>query len=156
MGMLLYIIQHAEAKREEEDPRRGLTDRGFDDIERVAVFAEKAGIRVGRIFHSGKMRALQTAEVLAHHLRPEDGVSQAEGLSPMDDPFIWFKRIMDMDEDVMLVGHLPHLARLADLLLYGDTDKGIIDFRMGCMLCLKRFDDGHWAVEWMVIPEVIR
>lgn len=154
--MLLYLIQHAEAKREDEDPQRGLTEKGFADIERIATFTEKAGIKVNQIFHSGKTRALQTAEVLANHLKPEKGISQSDGLSPMDDPFLWFKRIMDMDEDIMLVGHLPHLGRLADLLLYGDTDKGIIDFKMGCMVCLKRFDDGHWAMEWMIIPEVVK
>lgn len=154
--MLLFLVQHAEAKREEEDPQRGLTEKGFQDIEMVASFVEKAGIKVSRIFHSGKKRALQTAEVFERHLNPERGVSQSEGLSPMDDPFMWFKRIMDMDEDIMLVGHLPHLGRLSDLLLYGDTDKGIIDFKMGGIVCLKRFEDGHWAIEWMIIPEVVK
>jgi phosphohistidine phosphatase len=154
--MLLYLVQHAEAKSEEEDPQRGLTDRGLADIEGVASFAERVGVKVSQIFHSGKTRALQTAEVLSRHLRPEKGISQTDGLAPMDDPFIWFKRTMDMDEDIMLVGHLPHLARLADLLLYGDTDKGIVDFRMGCILALKRADDGSWSVQWMVTPEVAK
>jgi len=154
--MLLYLVQHAEAKREEEDPQRGLTDKGFGDIERTASFAKGAGICVSQIFHSGKTRAIQTAEVLSRHLNPDKGVSQTDGLAPMDDPFIWFKRTMDMDDDIMLVGHLPHLARLADLLLYGDTDKGLIDFKMGCILALKRSDDGNWSVQWMVIPEVVR
>jgi len=61
-----------------------------------------------------------------------------------------------MKEDTMLVGHLPHLGRLASLLLSGDKEKGIIDFKMGGIVCLKRFDDGHWAIEWMIIPEVIK
>jgi phosphohistidine phosphatase SixA len=29
--MFIYLIQHAEAKREEEDPERGLTEKGFMD-----------------------------------------------------------------------------------------------------------------------------
>jgi len=154
--MLLYLVQHAEAKTEEEDPQRGLTDRGLEDIERTAFFAERAGVGVTRIFHSGKTRALQTAEVLSRHLRPQRGVHQSDGLAPMDDPYFWFKRTMDMDEDIMLVGHLPHLGKLADLLLYGDTDKSIVDFRMGCIVCLRRADDGGWSVQWMVTPEVVK
>jgi phosphohistidine phosphatase len=153
--MFLYLVQHAEAKREEEDPQRGLTEKGLSDIEKTASFAERAGVNVSRIFHSGKTRALQTADVLSRHLKPQKGISQSDGLAPMDDPYLWFKRTMDMDEDVMLVGHLPHLARLADLLLYGDTDKGIIDFRMGCIVCLKRADDGSWSIQWMVTPEIM-
>jgi len=153
--MFLYLVQHAEAKREEEDPQRGLTEKGLSDIEKTASFAEGTGLSVSRIFHSGKTRALQTADVLSQHLNPRKGISQSDGLAPMDDPYLWFKRTMDMEEDVMLVGHLPHLAKLADLLLYGDTDKGIIDFRMGCIVCLKRADDGSWSIQWMVTPEIM-
>jgi phosphohistidine phosphatase len=150
--MLLYLVQHAEAKREEEDPQRGLTEKGIQDIRKVAANAEKLNIKVNQIFHSGKTRALQTSQVLADHLKPEKGISEADGLTPLDDPQIWFERISKMDEDTMLVGHLPHLGRLASLLLCGDMDKAAVDFKMGGIVCLKKFEDGHWSLEWMIIP----
>lgn len=154
--MLLYLIQHAEAKREEEDPSRGLTDKGFQDIKNIASYAEKLNINIKQVFHSGKKRALQTAEVLAVHLKPAKAISETDGLAPMDDPQIWAERISKMEEDTMLVGHLPHLARLASLLLCGDKNRSVVDFKMGGIVCLKRDEDGKWSVEWMIIPEVIK
>ncbi|OGW41686.1 MAG: hypothetical protein A2010_09770 [Nitrospirae bacterium GWD2_57_9] len=74
----------------------------------------------------------------------------------MDDPALWALRILGMGEDIMLVGHLPYMARLAGLLLCGDTEKMCVDFKMGGIVCLKRFDDGRWAVEWMIVPEMVR
>lgn len=154
--MLLYLVQHAEAKREEEDPARGLTDKGFQDVKKVSAFAKNAGVKINRMFHSGKTRALQTAQILADDLKPEKGVSEADGLSPMDDPQIWFGRLSRMDEDIAFVGHLPHLGKLASLLLCFGVEKSPVDFKMGGMACLKRTDAGHWTLEWMVIPEIIK
>ena len=144
--MLLYLIQHAEAKKEEEDPLRGLTDKGFQDTKKSAAYAADLRLRASKIFHSGKTRAMQTAQVLAEHLKCEN-ISETDGLAPMDDPQIWFERISKMNEDIMLVGHLPHLANLASLILCGDKDKNIVNFKMAGIVCLKRFDDSKWSVE---------
>ncbi|HCC69293.1 MAG TPA: hypothetical protein DEP99_05340 [Nitrospiraceae bacterium] len=81
----------------------------------------------------------------------------------MDDPQIWFKRLTKMTENLMFVGHLPHLAKLSSLLLCGDKEKNIIDFKRACIVCLKRFEvridadrDGNCSKEWMLTPEVIK
>lgn len=151
--MKLYLIQHAEAKSESVDPERGLTEKGFNDIGKTARFAVATGAHVERIFHSGKKRARETAEVLAGYIKAI--VSEADALSPMDDPTIWAGRIKDMNENTALVGHMPHMGGLAGLLLAGDKDKRPVDFKMGCIVCLGRSEAG-WAVEWMVVPEVIK
>jgi phosphohistidine phosphatase len=153
--VFLYLVQHAEAKKEEEDPERGLTDKGAKDIARTALFAHKLGLRVGSIHHSGKKRAMQTTQILADHLNPDKGIIQTDGLAPMDDPGIWAVRLAGMNEDIMLVGHLPHMAKFAGLLLCGDKEKMFVDFKMAGLVCLKRADDGRWALEWMVVPEMI-
>ncbi len=153
--MLLYLVQHAEAKKEEEDPERGLTDQGFKDIARTAIYARKLGLKVSIIHHSGKKRAMQTAQMLADHLKPERGAVRADGLSPMDDPGVWAGRLAAMNEDIMLVGHLPYMARLAGLLLCGDREKMFVDFQMAGIVCLKRADDGRWLMEWMAVPEMM-
>ena len=154
--MLVYLVQHTEAKREEEDPARDLTDQGRRDITRVAQYAGELSLTVSRIYHSGKTRAYRTAEILAASLKPAQGVSEAAGLKPLDDPVLWADRLKGMTEDLALVGHLPHLARLAALLTCGDQDKNVINFQMGGMVCLRRLEAGPWAVEWMLIPALIR
>ena len=153
--MLLYLVQHGEAKSEKEDPERGLTDKGRVDVQKTALLAQNWKISTSALFHSNKTRALETARIMAGHLIAK-GFSGGDGLAPLDAPEIWAERIAAMNEDVMLVGHLPHLARLAGLLLCGDKEKMPVDFKMGGIVCLKRFDDGRWALEWMVVPEMIR
>jgi len=153
--MYLYLVQHAEAEREEEDPTRDLTEKGRRDLEDVAHHLQRLQVQVRQIFHSGKTRAQSTAQVLARHLQPPAGVSEAPGLAPLADPEVWAARIAEMDEDLLLVGHLPHLARLAALLLTGDSEKSVINFRMGGAVRLKRMEGGQWVVDWMIIPETI-
>jgi phosphohistidine phosphatase len=120
----------------------------------VAGHLKKIGATVNELFHSGKTRARETALVLADYIWTKHGLFETDGLAPNDDPRIWLERVSGMQEDTMLVGHLPHLARLASLLLCGETGKTIITFRMGGVLCLNRSEE-TWSVEWMIVPDIL-
>jgi phosphohistidine phosphatase len=151
--MEVYLVQHGEAKREEEDPARALTDRGKREAEGVARAAGRAGLALAEILHSGKRRAQETAEIFAVRLKPSRGVREAAGLAPMDDPAAAEGLIEGAAGPLMLVGHLPHMGRLASLLLAADPGKEIIAFRMGGIVCLSR-EEGGWRLRWMLTPEV--
>jgi len=56
-------------------------------------------------------------------------------------------------EPLMLVGHLPHLSRLASSLLVGDPAREIIRFRMGGIVCLVKGETG-WLLAWILTPEL--
>ncbi len=152
--MVLYLVQHAEAKRAEEDPNRDITDKGRGDIQKVADYLGKLKLPLSRIFHSGTTRAVSTAAILATALSPVQGLTAADGLAPLDSPEVWAVRLGEMEGDIMLVGHLPHLARLAARLVTGDEQKNVVNFKMAGVVCLRRAD-GKWAVEWMLIPEIV-
>ncbi len=154
--MNLYLVQHAEPKREEEDPERPLSKGGWSDIRKVAAFsAETTNIPVSTIFHSGKTRARQTADALAEYLNPREGVKEADGLKPLDDPSIWADRLAETKEDIVIVGHLPYLSKLSAHLICQDENEKIVDFQMGGIVCLGRDDAGIWSAQWMVIPQII-
>jgi phosphohistidine phosphatase len=145
----LYLVQHGQAKSETEDPERPLTDQGTDEVARVAHQAvEIAGVRPARVVHSGRTRARQTAEVWAGLLGV--GVEQADGLAPKDDPTTWSERLGPATGDLMLVGHLPHLGRLAALLVLGSPDTPMVRFRPGGLVGLDQVDTG-WVI-WVVVP----
>jgi phosphohistidine phosphatase len=146
----LYLVQHGQAKSEDEDPERPLTDRGVEDVTRVARQAvEQLGVRVARVVHSGKTRARQTAEVWGGVL--EAGVEQADALAPNDDPTVWLQRLDAAADDLMLVGHLPHLTRLAGLLT-GVAERPVIRFRQGGLVGLERSGKG-WLVSVVLPPD---
>ncbi|MGC9070881.1 MAG: phosphohistidine phosphatase SixA [Elusimicrobiales bacterium] len=149
--MYLYLVQHADAKTEEQDTQRGLSQKGFDDIKKVAAFLTKLNLEVDEIFHSPKLRAKQTAQVLSEALGVR--TTEADGLTPLDDPQIWSARLKNINKSIMLVGHLPHLSNLASLILVADREKTIISFKMAGVVCLKK--EQNWTVSWMITPEVI-
>ncbi|MEM4727660.1 MAG: phosphohistidine phosphatase SixA [Candidatus Bathyarchaeia archaeon] len=153
--MRLYLVQHAEAKREEEDRARPLTDRGREEAIKVARYAARIGLHIEKIIHSGRLRALQTAEIMAEHLRPSKGVEQAENLDPLSDPKIFAERLKEIDEDTMLVGHMPHLGKLVGLLLTGDVSLEPVRFRTSGIVCLERDVNGRWGLVWAIRPEEV-
>ena len=155
--MNLYLVQHGEARDKAEDPERSLSDVGAGNAERVARFlSENMTLKIEKIVHSGKARARQTAQIMADHFRPARGLEASDGLNPLDDPGVWATRVNDMTEDIMLVGHGPHLKRLASLLITGDAEKDVIELRHAGIFCLDRSDPGDWAIRWVLIPDMVR
>ena len=152
--MELYLVQHGEAKSKAEDPQRPLTERGRDEVQRVAAFAAKADLKVSQIRHSGKRRAEETASILAEHLSPVEGMLAISGLAPLDDVRPIVQALGKETAPLMLVGHLPFMDRLAGLLVTGDPDRSVVRFRMGGIVCLEGAGD-DWAVKWVVRPELV-
>lgn len=153
--MFLYLVQHAEAKKEEEDKERPLSEQGIKDISKTAAYISHLNIKLDSIYHSTKLRAKQTAQILFDYLKPMKGLTETYGLSPMDAPEIWNERLKDMNENIMLVGHLPHLARLSCLLLTGHSEGALISFKMAGIVCLKKDEDRNWSLQWMLTPDII-
>jgi phosphohistidine phosphatase len=151
----VYLVQHAENVGEEEDPEKPLSAFGKESVEKMGKFLSQGlGLRLDRIFHSGKLRAQQTAYTLASHLHPRE-VKADEDLSPLSDPNTWKARLKEADETIMLVGHLPYLSKLASSLLVGDVTKELLSFQMGSAVCLEQDKKGHWILKWMLLPDMV-
>lgn len=149
--MRVYLVQHGLAKDANEDTERPLSDQGREDVTRTAGFLslfEKPCPE--KILHSGKLRAVQTAEMFAEAWG-DIPVERALDLAPNDDPSVWSAHLASMHIDVMLVGHLPHLQRLAGLLICSDVACEAVRFRNGGVLCLEKTASG-WCVLWHINP----
>jgi len=86
--MRAYLVQHGKAKSADEDPNRGLSDEGRDEINRIAEFLAALRISVSLIQHSGKARAEETAHLFADCIRSTAGPSHTDELNPDSDPMI--------------------------------------------------------------------
>ena len=155
--MLLYLIQHADAVKEEENPERPLSEAGMRDISKMAVYLSGLNVRVNQILYSKKLRARQTAEVIAKNLPPSSykELAESDGLLPLDGPSAWDDRLKYLTDDLMLVGHMPQLGKLAGLLLCKDADRNIISFQTACVVCLERDEKAAWSLRWMTTPGII-
>ena len=151
--MDLYLMQHGEAKPESEDASRPLTERGRLEVERVARIAGRIGLGIRLIEHSGKLRARQTADIVAAHLQPHPRVEERSGLAPNDSPGDLARVLQDAGEPRLLVGHLPHLARLVSLLVTGDASRPILAFRMGALVALTREAEAY-RIRFVLTPEL--
>lgn len=154
--MRLILVQHGEALTKDQDPGRPLSPGGGRDVQRMAGFLEKAGIRLDRIVHSGKKRARQTAEVMGEKLLIKGEVEAIEGINPNDPVEEFSANIPKYKTDTMVVGHLPFVARLVSYLVTGNADQSITAYRPGSVVCLEQDGDQAWQIQWMIRPDLFR
>ena len=147
--MKLYLMQHGESRPEQEDAARPLTDRGRAEVQRVARAAARLDLGIVQEIHSSKLRARQTAEIVAACLEPPPALVEMSDFGPNDDPRIAAEAVPSGPR--LVVGHLPHLSRLASLLILGDADRGVVAFRMGGLVCLAHGDNA-WRFAWALTP----
>jgi phosphohistidine phosphatase len=153
--MRIYLTQHGQAVSKDIDPERPLSEDGRADVQRLAAFLDKAGIQVGQVLHSGQHRAEQTAAILAEVLLREGQPQTHPGLGPTDPLEKICPEIAFWSVDTLIVGHLPHLGRLASLLLVSDPDRPLLAFQPASVACLEQGAEGQWVLTGMVRPELL-
>jgi phosphohistidine phosphatase len=150
-AMEFYLVRHGDALSATENPRRPLSPEGRRRVAQTARSARERGIQVSTIYHSGILRAAETAEILARHFPSVERVAQLSGLLPDDDPAI-IKTELDLAADsLMLVGHLPFMSRLTGLLLHGDSERPAAEFLPASMVCCVK-SATEWKIRWQIAP----
>ena len=155
--MHVFLVHHGPAKPKDEDPKRPLSDSGREDVKRMASFLARSGVAAGRVLHSGKLRALETALLLADVLGPGKVVEESPtGIAPNDPIDDLFAAIDGWTEDTIIVGHLPFMSKLASRLITGNEDETVVHFKPGSAACIERGENGGgWTVQWVLRPELL-
>jgi phosphohistidine phosphatase len=153
--MRLYLVQHGKATTKEEDPERPLTDLGRQETRKVARFIKPLGLSIDQLWHSGKPRAEQTAEIYAGAVTVADGPTARKGLAPDDYVAPLRDELAVTSDDTMIVGHMPFVSRLATLLLTGYESPPVVTFVNAGIVCLERTGDSRWQVQWSITPDLI-
>jgi len=152
--MALYLAQHAKSMDKASDPGQGLAPEGIAAARRIARVAADYGVRVAAIRHSGKLRALQTAEIFAEALQPAGEVAETAGLKPLDDVRALAADLNPKD-DLMLVGHLPFMERLTGWMIAGSADCRVVRFQNAGLVCLDQDPDSPaWYLKWALMPHI--
>lgn len=152
--MAIYLVQHGKSLPKEQDPKKGLSPEGIAEVQRIANVAADYGVQVARIIHSGKQRALQTAEIMAEALSPTSGIQATQGIDPLDD-VTTFAPSLEVTSDAMIVGHLPFLERLAAYLITGQDRTPVFQMQNGGIVCLDYYrDTKQMVVKWALMPAI--
>ncbi|GAC1334522.1 MAG: phosphohistidine phosphatase SixA [Chloroflexota bacterium] len=150
--MKLYLARHGKAESGADDHARRLTDRGRSSVERVAQRLANGKVRVARIEHSGLVRAVETAQILAAAIG--GSLEAADDLHPLDDVGQAANRLQRGGETaVMIVGHQPFMGRMAAHLLTGDAENAFLHLPTGAVAYLSD-DEGHWSLRWLLTPDI--
>lgn len=153
--MRLILVRHGEATPAEVDPSQGLSERGARNVEKLASWFSRAGLRPDVIQESGKKRAAQTAEILARAVSGGRKPETVRGLGPQDPVERALEKLDFLEGDVLWVSHLPFLSRLVSRLLLGREEPELVRFLPAGAACLERDRDRRWTLLWMVTPEIL-
>lgn len=152
--MALYVVQHGKSLPKAQDPEKGLSAEGKMETERIADVARGYQVRVSRILHSGKKRARETAEILSLRLSPTGGSESVAGINPMDDVRT-FSDGLELEQHIMLVGHLPFLERLIGQMVCGNPDQIVFKLQNSGILCLDRVPEvKNPVIRWALMPSI--
>jgi phosphohistidine phosphatase len=154
--MHLYLVQHGRSKSGEVDTERHLTERGRADVEKVAALIKSFKLHIDSIWHSGKARAAETADILTAAVG-SPVILQRPGLAPNDPVDPVRKELIKISGELLIVGHMPFLGKLASALVAGEESKEIMAFQQGGIVCLGcgTEDRDQWRVEWMIVPDLL-
>lgn len=149
--MHLYLVHHGDAVGPEFDLRRPLSNRGREAVALLAAAAGARGARPAIVWHSGKLRARQTAEEFWRTCNALATFSATRDLQPGDPP-AWIRdRLRGEIADTLVAGHYPHLPRLLTLLLTGRDDGEPVAFPQHGVVALRSDDHGEtWVEEWRI------
>ena len=144
--MQVYLVHHGDAVEPSVDPRRPLSASGRIASELIAAEAAARGVRPAVVWHSGKLRARQTAEIFWRACNPLAEFSATRDLQPSDRPSWMHDRLRGEPRDVLIAGHFPHLPMLLEELA-GDA----APFPLHGCVALETGDDGmSWREIWRI------
>ena len=146
----IYFMQHGLAVDKADDPERPLSEAGIKQTEKIADTLRTSGTVITSVFHSGKLRAAQTADIMAIAM-DLDAATMIEGLAPNDEVTLLIQKLDD--RNTLYVGHLPHLERLAAYLISGNEDNKIVKFQNSSILCLEK-EEEHYHVRWLLTSQL--
>lgn len=144
---MLVLVHHGDAIGPEIEPMRPLSEPGREASARLAAAAAARGVSPEVVWHSGKLRARQTAELFWRACNPLATLSAARGLQPTDPPRLLREQLEEDNRSIVVVGHMPHLARLLQVLCGEPPDGAPADFPAHGCVALER-QGAVWKELW--------
>ncbi len=145
--MMILLVHHGPAVGPEVDPMRPLSSVGRAATERLAAAAAQRGVQPQAIWHSGKLRARQTAELFWKACNPLASLSAERGLQPDDSPRLMRDQLTGETRSILIAGHMPSLSRLlASLLGEPHGSMSVVFPQHGCVALEP--DGDLWKEVW--------
>ena len=157
--MELYLLRHAHAgdpaSWDGPDEDRPLSDKGERQADRLGRFLADIGFKVDTIISSPKVRAVQTANIVAKR----QGLTAGEDARLAGEVSILTLEAILRDAGdplrTMVVGHDPDFSELVATL----CDAGTVPMRKGALARIdvaRPLGPGGGTLRWLVPPDLLR
>ena len=156
--MKLYILRHgaAEPSGPDGDSSRRLTEDGKEICRRMAA-ALQGKVAVDTLLSSPLIRARQTGELFSAGLGLHLPLEITGVLTPGSDPR---ETILELSsrgrENIMIVGHNPHLSDLTAALVSNGSLR--FDMKKTSVLCIDfsgSVREGSGELRWIAVPKLM-
>ncbi len=154
--MKLYCVRHGHAETQPDaSGDYPLTAEGKDEVSRVAAYLARRGVHVAHVMHSGKLRAQQSAELLANSLTNSRVIEVCPLLCSGHPVAPLIELIQGWNDDTLLVGHMPFMSQFVSTLVIGDERYEMVRFPPGTVVCLDRYEHHRWILDWVMRPDLV-
>ncbi len=152
--MNLYLVQHGKSFTKKEDPEKSLTEKGIEITKAMAELFKEKKIPLSKIIYSKKKRAAQTAMIFNETMQNKIQMESSEKIYPKSS----IKEFSDnakLEENTMIIGHLPFMEEFISYLVVGEKDRRIIKFQNSCIICLEITENKKESyIKWALMPEI--
>jgi phosphohistidine phosphatase len=163
--MTLHLMRHAEAldigtDGIAHDEDRKLSDKGRRQARRMGVLLKRLHVKIDTVLASPALRARETAEIVLRAMSADAQIRLADSLQPTGHSReMWEDIRRTGGEKILVVGHLPSLATLADALL-GISRENAIWFHKSTLATLQcelsPHQKPHARLELLISPAMTR
>ena len=165
--MEIFLVRHADALDAEPgmtDDQRPLSPDGIERMQKGAVglanvLKDHGSPPISGILSSPKVRAVETARILAWEVNGNEAIVQCP---PLAGDFTWndllpYLTPYPAHARVALVGHEPSLGLLAGYLISG-TDRTSVFLKKGSVICFQVDPSSPPPAEllWFLTPKQMR
>lgn len=155
--MQLILIRHGKSDLEfTNDDERELTQRGRMQVERLANWLRQYELNDPFVWHSDKLRAFQTAEVIREKAGWYCQLLPMEELRPDANIETIVEKIRNVDRDLIVISHMPMLSDITSALLGNGPDKVFWEFGTSGALIMQREGFRDWIVQGFVRPSMLK
>lgn len=153
--MRLYIMRHGEAVQAGPDVVRPLTAKGRADVVKMAHFLQSSHSPITAIWHSSKVRAIETAGFVSRTLGGAIHTEAHDGLNPDDSVEGFFESLKaDAPENLLLVSHLPFVGSLVGFLVSGSENVPVA-YQTAAIVALEGSLENGFIILWAVHPDCL-
>lgn len=149
--MRLYFVRHGKAEQAaESDHARELTTKGAARVRVLAGALAHMGVTPDYVYASPRVRAQQTAQIMADMLGATVETRDAVNFSFSLEAVETLTSDLSPDSDVMFVGHNPSMSQVVQ-----DICGAQVSMKTGAVACVETGSSSRYGMlQWYVYPKM--